>query len=258
MNITIFNKILSGFIRHSSKSTAYASPKQPFHLQQLVIDSNTYYLFVNRANKLVTITIDNKQYQSNQALLLLNKPVTNVKFINKKFKLKQDGDNFVEDIQEQIKEYSRKDFEVPYLTPSFLKYLNELDFKILEKDSEYLFNIPLTINQKLIDKIEVNSNGMYIYFINNVLPSFCLQHCSYDEQNKRILTNNYRYVLASTLSFSSKFCHLATKQIEEITLLESFNLSNKQQFRVKQYCSELDVSLTEENIKMVCKLKGWL
>lgn len=258
MNTTIFNKILSGFTRHSSKATAYTSPKQPFHLQQLVIDSKSYFLFVNRNNKLITITVDGKEYQTSQPNLLLDKPVTHIKQTIVRAKLKNDGGDLVEDIQKETKEYLREDFEVPYLTSSFLKYLKELDFKILEKDSEYLFNIPLTINEKIIDRVEVNSNGTYIYFINNIIPRFCLERCSYDEQNKRILTNNYKYVLANTLSFSSKYCHFVTKQIKDITLLECFNLSNQQQFKVKQYCSELDVSLTEENIKMVCKLKGWL
>lgn len=258
MNISILNKLLRGHSQHYCKSNTYCSPKKVFHIQKISIGSNSYYLFINRNNKLVTITVDGKEYQTSQPNLLLDKPVTHVKQVTIKAKLKSDCNDLVQDIQQEVKEYSFEDINYPFLTKSCLEYLKNIDCTLILKDSEYLFNIPLNINSIVINNIFNRNNNVYIVFKQALLSSLCIQHCAYDEKTDSILTNNYTATSKVFSGFIDKYSGYIDNQVKNIGLFDSFNLSDDKQQQVKGYCSDLNVLLTEENIKMVCKLKGWL
>lgn len=258
MNISILNKLLRGHSQHYSKSNTYSSFKKVFHLQKISIGSKSYYLFVNRNNRLVTITVDGKEYQTSQPNLLLDKPVTHVKQVTVKAKLKSDGNDLVEDVQKETKEYTSEDIDFHFLTAFCTEYLRNLDCTLIQEDSEYLFNIPLNIDTRVISSIINRNNNVYIVFNQSLFNSLCMQHCKYDEKTNSILTNNYVAVSKELSTFINRHETYINNQIKNIGLFDSFNLSYDKQQQVKGYCYDLGVSLTEENIKMVCKLKGWL
>lgn len=258
MNITIFNKLLRGHSQHYCKSNTYCSSKKVFHIQKITLDSKIYYLFVNRNPRLITITVDGKEYQTTQPMLLLDKPVTHVKQSIIKAKLKNDGNDLVQDIQEEIKEYLYEDIDYPFLTKSCLEYLKNIDCTLILKDSEYLFSVSLNINNIVINNILNRNNNVYIVFKEALLSSFCIQHCAYDEKTNSIFTNNYIATSKVLSGFIDKYSGYIDNQVKNIGLFDSFNLTYDKQQQVKGYCSDLNVLLTEENIKMVCKLKGWL
>lgn len=257
MNITIFNKLLRGHSQYYCKSNTYCGSKKIFHLQKITLDCKVYYLFVNRNNRLVTITIDGKEYQTTQPMLLLDNPVTHVKQITLRAKLKNDGNTLVQDIQEEVKEYSYEDIDYPFLTKSCLEYLKNIDCTLIFKDLEYLFNVSLNINSIVISNIFNRNNNVYIVFKQALFNSLCIQHCVYDENTNSILTNNYVATSKALSGFIDKYSGCIDNQVKKSHLFYSFNLSHDKQEQIKSYCSDLSIKLTEENIKTICKLKGW-
>lgn len=195
MNIDILEKIIKGY---SNKKPHCLYNSTIVIVQKFKHNSHTYYLLINKENKLLNITINNNVYRTHQKYFLIDKPISKIIQEDKMYSIIEDNNKLKE--KETIQYFSHQVNTNNYFTKSFLNYLEHLP-KINLKNN-YLFNY--NINFLLKEKINIKNTSKSVIFSS---PSFSnkleLKDCLY--LNGYIYTDNLFYVSSKIQNFYSSF-----------------------------------------------------